>query len=323
MSINKKLFMILVALLTLAIVSYFYVTRSGKYKTQRAQSEPTKVSNAPNTSLPYVYLNNIIAQSGAGCSVYYKSLTTGEVFYNYSGKMPAAGMIKPFIMAKAMDEVHRKNLKLTDRFKITGENRSEPSPALEDKKNGEELSLEDLLTAMIVDNDNTAANMLIDILDTDSINVYIEKQGYLDTVLASKPGLEEKEVAQISKPKGKQEDKKNYTSVNDLMTFFNRVYLKQCVSPDADRFMLDTMKKHADRSRLLALLPKNVQAAHETGDAPGVQNDGGIIFAKEDYILVILTDRSVNPEQTLKTINQISSIIYNTVMDREVFKRKN
>ena len=95
------------------------------------------------------------------------------------------------------------------------------------------------------------------------------------------------------------------------MTFFNRLYYNQCVSTSADRFMLETLKKHADRSRLLALLPKTVQAAHETGDAPGVQNDGGIIYAKENYILVILTDRSVNQGQTLKTINQISSIIYN------------
>ena len=104
-------------------------------------------------------------------------------------------------------------------------------------------------------------------------------------------------------------------------SFFNRLYYNQCVSTSADRFMLETLKKHADRSRLLALLPKTVQAAHETGDAPGVQNDGGIIYAKENYILVILTDRSVNQGQTLKTINQISSIIYNTVMDREVFKK--
>ena len=321
MSINKKLFMILAALIVLASASYVYITHSSKYKTQKIQDDTSTVSSAPNTSLPYTYLNNIIAQSGAGCSVYYKSLTSGDIFYNYSGKMPSAGMIRPFIMAKAMDEIEQGNLKLEQKFKITANNRAMGSSVLQKKKNGEELTIKELIEAMIVSNDNTATNMLIDILDTDSINVYIEQHGYLDTVLASKPGLEEKPSESNNSAKGKNIDKKNYTSVNDLMTFFNRLYYNQCVSTSADHFMMETLKKQADRSRLLALLPKDVQAAHETGDAPGIQNDGGIIFAKENYILVILTDRSVNQAQTLKTINQISSIIYNTVMDREVFKK--
>ena len=322
MSINKKLFVILAVLIVLAATSYVYITHSSKYKTQKIQDDTgSTVSIAPNTSLPYTYLNNIIAQSGAGCSVYYKSLTSGDIFYNYSGKMPAAGMIRPFIMAKAMEEVEQGNLQLEQKFKITADNRAVGSSVLDKKKNMEEVTLKEIIEAMIVNNDNTATNILIDILDTDSINTYIEQHGYLDTVLASKLGMEDKKSEEKTGSAGKIRDKKNYTSVNDLMTFFNRLYYNQCVSTSADRFMLETLKKHADRSRLLALLPKTVQAAHETGDAPGVQNDGGIIYAKENYILVILTDRSVNKGQTLKTINQISSIIYNTVMDREVFKK--
>jgi beta-lactamase class A len=322
MSINKKLFVILAVLIVLAATSYVYITHSSKYKTQKIQDDTgSTVSIAPNTSLPYTYLNNIIAQSGAGCSVYYKSLTSGDIFYNYSGKMPAAGMIRPFIMAKAMEEVEQGNLQLEQKFKITADNRAVGSSVLDKKKNMEEVTLKEIIEAMIVNNDNTATNILIDILDTDSINTYIEQHGYLDTVLASKLGMEDKKSEEKTGSAGKIRDKKNYTSVNDLMTFFNRLYYNQCVSTSADRFMLETLKKHADRSRLLALLPKTVQAAHETGDAPGVQNDGGIIYAKENYILVILTDRSVNQGQTLKTINQISSIIYNTVMDREVFKK--
>ena len=322
MSINKKLFVILAVLIVLAATSYVYITHSSKYKTQKIQDDTgSTVSIAPNTSLPYTYLNNIIAQSGAGCSVYYKSLTSGDIFYNYSGKMPAAGMIRPFIMAKAMEEVEQGNLQLEQKFKITADNRAVGSSVMDKKKNMEEVTLKEILEAMVVNNDNTATNILIDILDTDSINTYIEQHGYLDTVLASKLGMEDKKSEEKTGSAGKIRDKKNYTSVNDLMTFFNRLYYNQCVSTSADRFMLETLKKHADRSRLLALLPKTVQAAHETGDAPGVQNDGGIIYAKENYILVILTDRSVNQGQTLKTINQISSIIYNTVMDREVFKK--
>ena len=44
-----------------------------------------------------------------------------------------------------------------------------------------------------------------------------------------------------------------------------------------------------------------------------VQNAGGIIYAKEKYILVIMTDKALRKDETMKTINQISSIIFNTV----------
>ena len=47
MSINKKLFMILAALIVLASASYVYITHSSKYKTQKIQDDTSTVSSAP------------------------------------------------------------------------------------------------------------------------------------------------------------------------------------------------------------------------------------------------------------------------------------
>ena len=60
----------------------------------------------------------------------------------------------------------------------------------------------------------------------------------------------------------------------------------------------------------------------------GVQSDqnqqlgaAGIVYAKEKYVLVVMMDKAVRPEESRKTINQLSSIIFNTVNDKEVFKK--
>ena len=311
MSINKKLLIIFLGLLFMGVGVFIGINHSGKYKAQvMAKAENTPVHNA-NTQLPYTFLNNVIAQSGAACSVYYKSLTTDQLFYNYSGQMPAASLIKVFILAEAMDEVKAGNYKLEDEYKIKGSDIVEGSPALQNKPAGTKISFGTLLEKMITVNDNTATNMLIDILGMDTINEYIQAKGYEDTVLSRK----------MMEVEAQKAGKENYTSVNDLVNIFERLYNNKCVSADYDKKMLQLLKEQKANNKIPALLPKNIIIAHTDGDLPGVQNDCGIVYAKENYILAIMTDGSIDKSKTLKTINQISSIIYNSVVDKEVFQK--
>ncbi|NLU44086.1 MAG: serine hydrolase, partial [Acholeplasmataceae bacterium] len=87
--------------------------------------------------------------------------------------MPAASLIKVFILAEAMDEVKAGNYKLEDEYKIDVSDIVEGSPALQNRQAGTKISFGTLLEKMITVNDNTATNMLIDILGMDTINEYI------------------------------------------------------------------------------------------------------------------------------------------------------
>ena len=89
----------------------------------------------------------------------------------------------------------------------------------------------------------------------------------------------------------------------------------------ANAFILAIARRSECLKSLADEYPKNIIIAHTDGDLPGVQNDCGIVYAKEKYILAIMTDGSIDKGKTLKTINQISSIIYNSVVDREVFQK--
>jgi beta-lactamase class A len=318
MSTNKKLFLVLVCFLILAGISYYFIIHSDKYKSQEQQKNNTAVTHTVDTPLPYTLLNNVIAQSGAGCSVYYKSLTNGDVFYNYSGQMPAAGMLRPFIMAKVMADVEAGDLKLEDTIKYTEENQAAGSPGFQNVPLNSEFTVGTLLENMLVLNDNTATNLLIDVLGQEEINEYLKQQGYVDTVLNAKLGLPADKLA-----KGSEQGKEliNYTSVNDLVNLFAKIYSGKCVSTKADKSMLELLARQKDKGQLGALLPKEIKMAHQSGEAKGIINDCAIIYAKDPYILAVMTDRSVDTGRTLKTVNQISSIIHNAVTDKEVFKK--
>ena len=69
MSTNRKLFIVLICFLLLASASYYTITNSAKYKSEEQHKNNTQVTHTVDTPLPYPLLNNVIAQSGAGCSV--------------------------------------------------------------------------------------------------------------------------------------------------------------------------------------------------------------------------------------------------------------
>ena len=85
MSINKRILLCLLLLLLVGGVSSHLIHQSPKYIAQKKEIEKqeSQLVHDKDTKLPYTFLNNVIAQSGATSSVYYKSLDTGEVFYNF------------------------------------------------------------------------------------------------------------------------------------------------------------------------------------------------------------------------------------------------
>lgn len=105
-----------------------------------------------------------------------------------------------------------------------------------------------------------------------------------------------------------------------MVTLLTRLYEGTCVSKELDAYLLGLMEKQNDRQLLGALLPKKLRLAQVSTSEGRVQNAGGIIMPRK-YILVIMTDKALRKDETMKTINQISSIIFNTVNDKEVFKK--
>lgn len=316
MNINKRILFCFIGLLVVGGVSLHLVHNSPKYQEQE-QMRHVETVHSKNTRLPYTYLNNVIAQSGGACSVYYKSLKTGEIFYNFSGKMPAGDLIRPYVAAAVLQKAAAGDLSLDKVYTLEKEDRKPDSPVLEKLPDGSELTLRNLLEDMLVENDTTALYKLADIAGRDAINSWLKKKGFADTVLGSH---------ELPKENGEEDQRDpdesrqfSYTSVNDAVNLYSQLTAGQCVDKKQDAYLLSLLEKEPRHNLLGALLPKKVRIAGQEGDRGPVLGAGGIIEGREKYILVVMMDKAVRPAEARKTINQISSIIFNTVSDKEVF----
>lgn len=201
-----------------------------------------------------------------------------EPFLYNQRQMSPASIIKLFVMAKAMQDVHDGKLALTDKITIKKKDVVGGAGVLTWYDAGQQRTVLQLLTVMITDSDNTATNILIDQLGgMKSINQYLAQYGYQDTVLAHKMMIG-------------NGGKKNLSSVRDLGHLLTKLYYHQLVGPEEDEIMLNILKQQHDQECFGSALPEYTQA-HKTGEVTGVYADGGVFFGQnEDFILVILNN---------------------------------
>lgn len=201
--------------------------------------------------------------------------------YIYQNKrLRSASMIKVFILGYAMEEISKGRLSLDQKLILHDYDKVGGSGILAGYEDDTALDLNTVLRYMITDSDNTATNMLIDLLGMDEVNEYIQKNDYKDTILqrkmmdfaAAEAGLE------------------NFTSVTDLGHFFLRLYNRQCVTPALDDVMIEYLVGQTDTDCFPEALP-DVRIAHKTGELVGLYDDGGIVYNGEHpFILVIMTE---------------------------------
>ena len=216
-----------------------------------------------------------------------------EPFLYNQRQMSPASIIKLFVMAKTMQDVHDGRLSLEDKVTIRKNDVVGGAGVTTWYDIGQQRTIRQLLTVMITDSDNTATNILIDKLGMKNINQYIAQSGYSDTVLAHKMMLS-------------NGGRKNLSSVRDLGHLLTKLYYHQLVGPEEDEFMLNILKQQHDKECLGAAL-NGYTIAHKTGEVTGVYADGGIFFGKdEDFILVIINNGTEGRVDTIDKMQQLA-----------------
>ena len=176
------------------------------------------------------------------------------------------------------------------------------SGILSSYSNNSEISMKKLIYLMMTESDNTATNILIDILDMNNINTTINK------LLCKNSALNRKMMDFDSIKKGIN----NYTSALDLAIALERLYTNTCINKKYDTLILNIMKDRTNNSKIPSKLPSHIEISHKTGELDYIENDAGIIFTPYgDYILIILTE-GYNNSVEIQAISEISKIIYDS-----------
>lgn len=213
-------------------------------------------------------------------SVYIKNLKTREsLAINENKRVLSASIIKLFIMGEAFNQNEKGVIDFESRVKIKSQSRI-PYSIITMLNPDNSYTIRDLVTLMIVQSDNTATNMLIEMLGMDKIMDFIEELKLKDTLLnrrmldydARKKGLE------------------NITTAYETGTFLEKLYKGEIVSSKASNEMLEIMKLQLDNTMMRFFIPEEFEIAHKTGELEGVQHDAGIVYGGNvDYIAVFMT----------------------------------
>lgn len=148
---------------------------------------------------------------------------------------------------------------------------------------------------MLVENNEAAANALIDVVGIDNINSYLEMEGFSATCLNKKLG---------------EEGTANTTSVEDLGILLEGLYRNTLLSEDHNEILLDLMKDHDNTIMIPAGLQSDDEYANATGYGLNSVGDAAIIYGVyADYLLVVHASDVVDTVEAEDEICELSEAI--------------
>lgn len=235
------------------------------------------------------------------CAFVIKNLKNGvAVTYQENAIVPAASLIKIPILIEIRRQVNAEELSLKQRITVTG-TAQVPGGILSLLEAGNSYTLNDLLTLMIVQSDNTAANLLIDLAGAAAINRLIRSLDLKNTI------LQRKMLDRAAAGAGRE----NLTTAADLARLLELLYRGEVLDQAESMAMLELMRNQLDRSMMRLYLPDATVIAHKTGELDLLSHDAGIVYHQNgDYLLVVLIWDAVTNNFARQAIGQISKIVY-------------
>jgi beta-lactamase class A len=242
---------------------------------------------------------------------------------NAGKTMRSASLIKVPILTCVLEKVARGELGLEQRYELKAANLAGGTGVLYAMQLGLEPTLHDLLTLMIIVSDNTATNMLIDIVGQDAVNAYFQRSGLTQTKIVGKLQLPESQWNEAQR-----RGERNSTCAADMLGLLMRLEYRDLLPEDLTKVALDILKRQQFTEALARYLPYDaglfddyVTVASKGGCLRGLWHDAGIVYAKDYnplYTLVVMTDGSADEsfsweQEGMMLIADVSRAVYNFV----------
>lgn len=228
-----------------------------------------------------------ISQFKGKVSLFAKNLETGFT-YELGGddRVPTASTIKVAVMIEAFARVAEGKTKWTDELVLTKEKKVGGAGILPVFDDGLRLTLRDAVTLMMVLSDNTATNLVIDVLTADAINSRMESLGMKETRLMRRVfgGGESAE--------GKKEENKRFglgrTSPREMVALMEKLERGEIVSAAASKEMIELMKREQGTNGIWRNQWR-VPKATKSGALDALRSNVGIIYDKRGRIALSIT----------------------------------
>jgi serine-type D-Ala-D-Ala carboxypeptidase (penicillin-binding protein 5/6) len=222
-------------------------------------------------------------------AVMVKHLENGQTFaYKADEPFPTASLIKLPIMIAAYNAAEDRfplSLKVTlkDEDKVPGS-----GILTEHFSDGATISLRDAIQLMIAYSDNTATNLVIDVVGIDTVNKMMDSLDCKNTRLHSKVFRRDTSID----PKRSNRFGLGSTTCAETIKLLSMLQSEELVSPQASKHMLAHLMACQDKTKITRLLPPGTTVAHKSGYVSASRCDAGVIMSPSGPIAVcVLTDK--------------------------------
>ncbi|HCF86284.1 MAG TPA: hypothetical protein DEV72_13905 [Ktedonobacter sp.] len=223
------------------------------------------------------------------------------VSINADHVFPAASLAKVPLLIEVARQVEFGMLCWETRYLVWEGARVASDGVIADLSADLQPTVQDLAHLMIAISDNTASNMLLDIVGMDAVNATMSNLGLTDTRI-------ERRFIDFEARKAGYD---NWTTAADMALLYSFFFTE--LLPGKKK-MLKMLLRQNDYTILPAYWGEKTPFAHKTGGLAGIIHDAGILYApthpETPLIIVIMTSEQVDEPLTRYTLARVGRIIY-------------
>lgn len=279
------------------------------------------------------HIESLAAGLSGTIGVAARHLGTGEeILFNPDVIFPTASTMKLMFLYELYRQVDRGKIDPATRIRWEDRLRVPGSGVLQHLDAGSELTIKDYATLMIIVSDNAATDIVYDLIGRDQVADAIRSLGLPNTYLPRDtwellaamrdldPNDPELTYAKLNAELGasqssfdcvalRETPENNISTPRDMARLSEAFERGEGLSPASRDAVIDILKRQTLNSRIPALLPFGVKAAHKTGSLRGVRNDVGIVYAGDTtYGIALMSkgfDTEIEAERALPTISKM------------------
>lgn len=237
-------------------------------------------------------------------------LPSHSIKINHDTPYSAASLIKVPILLEGFRQAEQGKIDLNEMVMVPKEDRVGGAGVLATLSETISLTVEDLLTLMIIVSDNTATNLIIDRIGSEAINNLCNALALNHTNLSRK----------LMDFQAIEQGYNNFTSASDIITCLRIMDQSPLFSEQSREKMLFILHQQQFNTKLPARMDrKRVFIANKPGELPGVEHDCAIVRCegKTAYIVVLIDGLGEN-ESARDTIAEIGKLLYDYLTNPEL-----
>ncbi len=251
-------------------------------------------------------IHKILAEQDGQWGVAVRDLgNDGSLFINEDQLFSAASIIKIPIMMEAYYQAEQGVFSLDDVLTLHADEIVGGCGVLQGMHTGLQLTIRDTVVLMITVSDNTATNMMIELVGIDAVNRRMQALGAEKSILRRK----------LMMPELARKGIKNELTAKDVLMFLDVLAKGAYISDKACEDMLGILKLQQLNHKIPLLLPEDAIVAHKTGEDDKITHNAGVIYCNNRSLSICVLSQEVsNTAKGHYAIARIAQAAYEEIL---------